>query len=143
MRERLPGFRSRREKAMNDRHHARSSIDQEPARVRRFSRRIGWALAALIVVAMAGEVVARTWLGLGDPPLSITDPEIEYLSKPGTYHRFGNRIFVNTHHMRSAEFPARRQSPNEVRVMVLGDSVVNGGGLTDQADLATARMQAR
>jgi hypothetical protein len=95
-----------------------------------------------MLAVVAGEVVSRTWLGLGDPPLSIADAEIEYLSKPGIYHRFGNRIFVNSHHMRSDEFPAIKQSPDEVRVMVMGDSVVHGGGLTDQADLATERLQA-
>ncbi len=95
-----------------------------------------------MVAALAGEVVSRTWIGLGDPPLSIADTEIEYLSKPGTYKRFGNRIFVNSHYMRSDEFPKHKQSPDEVRVMVMGDSVVHGGALTDQADLATERLQA-
>lgn len=96
-----------------------------------------------MLAAVTGEIVARTWLGLGDPPLSIADAEIEYLSKPGTYHRFGNRIFVNSHHMRSDEFPEHKQSPDEVRVMVMGDSVVHGGALTDQADLATELLQMR
>lgn len=93
--------------------------------------------------AVVGEVVSRTWLGLGDPPLNIADAEIEYLSKPGTYGRFGNRIFVNSHHMRSDEFPEHKQSPDEVRVMVMGDSVVHGGGLTDQSDLATELLRVR
>jgi hypothetical protein len=120
---------------------AHTDLDQGPAPVRRFSRLLGWLLATLLLATVAGEVISRTWLGLGDPPLSIADPEIEYLSKPGTYHRFGNRVFINSHHMRSDEFPARKQSPDEVRVMVLGDSVVHGGGLTDQADLATVRLR--
>lgn len=137
-----PVFPGRHEEAMIDRSKG-SSVDQGPPPAHRFPRRAGWAAAALLLVAVAGEVVSRTFLGLGDPPLSIADDEIEYLSKPGTYHRFGNRIFVNSHHMRSDEFPAHKQSADEVRVMVLGDSVVNGGGLTDQADLATERLQAR
>jgi len=138
----FPLFFGRHEGIMIDQ-STRTGIDQGPRPARRFPRRARWALAALLLATVAGEFVSRTWLGLGDPPLSIADAEIEYLSKPGTYRRFGNRIFVNSHHMRSDEFPVHKQSADEARVMVLGDSVVHGGGLTDQADLATERLQAR
>jgi hypothetical protein len=83
------------------------------------------------------EGVGRIGLGLGDPPLSIADPEIEYLFKPGAYRRFGNTVRINSRHMRSEEISPHKSTPDEVRVMVLGDSVVNGGGLTDQTELAT------
>jgi len=42
--------------------------------------------------------------------------------------------------MRSNAFPAKREG-RELRVMVFGDSVLNGGNLTDQADLATSILQ--
>ena len=36
-------------------------------------------LAAICALLLAGEWFARSVLGLGDPPLSITHPRIEYL----------------------------------------------------------------
>ena len=88
----------------------------------------------------AGELVLRFVVGLGDPPLYQLDSSIEYLMAPGSYQRFGNTVFINSVHMRSAESAVSRLCPNERRVMVIGDSVVNGGSLTDQADLATELM---
>lgn len=122
--------------------NARSVIENAATPRRCFPRWVGWAAGTMLMVAIASELASRVWLGLGDPPLSIADADIEYLSKPGTYRRFGNRMFINAHHMRSEEFPAKKRSPDEVRIMVIGDSVVHGGGLTDQTDLATECMQA-
>lgn len=93
-----------------------------------------------VVVAAGGELVARYHLGLGDPPLTVLDPEIEYLFAPGSHSRFGNRVEYNSVHMRAEEPPAADASEG-LRVLVLGDSVVNGGALTDQAELATSILQ--
>ncbi|MGE5609327.1 MAG: SGNH/GDSL hydrolase family protein [Bacillota bacterium] len=93
---------------------------------------------------VAGEGIARFGIGLGDPPLSIADPEIEYLFKPSmSYHRFGRHISYNAYSMRSGPITPARSDPAEVRVMVLGDSVINGGVLTDDSELTTARLQLR
>jgi hypothetical protein len=93
--------------------------------------------AALFGVAVGAEGFARYVLGLGDPPLTIRDPQIEYLFAPSRcYKRFGNRVCFNKWSMRSASFPKQR-APGEFRVLIFGDSVVNGGSLTDQDDLAT------
>lgn len=103
------------------------------------------SLIGVVVVAGlvgGGELLANFGLGLGDPPLYEPHPTIGYLNKPGTYHRFGNRVHINDHHMRCADFPAD-PAPNESRVMLLGDSVIHGGSLTDQADIAASRLQRR
>lgn len=100
-------------------------------------------IAALVIMALliGVELMARFYLGLGDPPLSMTDPEIEYLFKPSrTYHRFGNVIRFNAYSMRSDDFTSTKIDPSELRVMVIGDSVVNGGVLTDQSRLATTLL---
>jgi hypothetical protein len=87
---------------------------------------------------------ARFYLGLGDPPLSQADPEIEYLFKPNqACRRFGNRIKYNQYSMRSEEFAAHKARADELRVLVVGDSVVNGGALTDQSELATTLLEQR
>ena len=98
------------------------------------------ALGAVCLLAVGGEWFARSVLGLGDPPLSITHPRIEYLYVPNQdVQRFGKRFLVNDYSMRSAPFAARKGA-DERRVLVFGDSVVNGGNLTDHQDLATTRL---
>ena len=97
-------------------------------------------LAAICALLLAGEWFARSVLGLGDPPLSITHPRIEYLYAPNQdVRRFGKRFLVNDYSMRSAPLAARKGA-DERRVLVFGDSVVNGGNLTDHQDLATTRL---
>ncbi len=104
-----------------------------------------WALRALLVLVLlfiGGELFARFYLGLGDPPLLQADPQIEYLFKPNQdCRRFGNRIKYNQYSMRSEDFPPHKNRPNELRVLVVGDSVVNGGVLTDQSKLATTLLE--
>ena len=105
-------------------------------------RKLVYGATALLALLVALELFCRFSLGLGDPPLSRADPEIEYLFVgPRTYHRFGNTIVYNSFSMRTHEFDARRKNPDEIRIMVCGDSVINGGALTDQSQLMTTRME--
>ncbi len=87
---------------------------------------LGVAVGGLI----AAELAARHSLGLGDPPLLVPDPDVEYLLVTGQYHRFGNAFVVNRWGMRS-------EDRDSFDVLVVGDSVVNGGSHVDQSDLAT------
>jgi hypothetical protein len=52
------------------------------------------AAVLLFLLLLAGaEALARFYLGLGDPPLTIRDPDIEYLFAPSRcYVRFGNHV---------------------------------------------------
>jgi len=98
----------------------------------------------MAVVLVGTELVARYYLGLGDPPLTIRDPQIEYLFKPDQdVRRFGNHIRFNHFSMRSDDFPPHKTDPRELRVLFLGDSIINGGAVTDQAQLATELIRAR
>jgi hypothetical protein len=106
------------------------------------SRGLKWLAAAIIGLIAAGELFARFYLGLGDPPLSEPHPTIEYLFKPDQkVHRFGNLFQTNRYGMRSDDFAPQKTDPRELRVMIYGDSVVNGGNLTDQRLLATSYLQ--
>lgn len=97
---------------------------------------------APIAILVAGEIVCRFVLGLGSPPLFVEHPTIEYLSKPNQdVIRFGNRFQTNAWGMRSPAFPARKLEQKELRILVFGDSVVNGGALTDQSSLATELLK--
>ena len=99
-----------------------------------------WILIGLVVA----ECVARWGLGLGDPPLMVVDPQVGYMFAPNQdVYRFGNHVMYNAFSMRSDCFRPRKRSPDELRVMVIGDSVVNGGALTDQNDLATEHLKRR
>lgn len=97
-------------------------------------RRIG---ITILVATLAIEVLLRWPLGLGDPPLYQPDETIEYVLVPGQYRRFGHRVIVNSAHMRSEEAVLHPRPEPAHRLLVLGDSVVNGGSHVDQADLAT------
>ena len=101
-------------------------------------------LTSLLTIAVLAEVYARFVLGFGDPPLWQSDPEIEYLPQPSkSYLRFGKRISYNAHSMRSREFPPNKIDPAELRVLVVGDSIINGGAHTDQQALATTLLEHR
>jgi hypothetical protein len=113
---------------------------QQPQR--RWRRVARYAAMILLIGLLAGELFSRFYLGLGDPPVTITHPTIEYLFAPNQHvHRFGNRIEINSYSMRSAEFPQKKEDSRELRVLVLGDSIINGGALTDQDELATELLR--
>ncbi len=109
------------------------------------SGRRKWAtrtIGLMILLTVGAEIIAGKVFGLGDPPLMIEDQDTEYRLKPSmTYRRFGHTYHVNAYSMRSEDFPARKTDPREVRVMVLGDSVVNGGAQLAQEDLATGILR--
>lgn len=115
------------------------SVVHKRGRGRRTWIRISLLLAAVLLVIAEG--AARTVLGLGDPPLFMRDPKIEYMNVPGTYHRFGRTIHVNKWSQRSGEIEPTKADPNEYRVLVVGDSVVNGGAWLDDAQVATTLLE--
>lgn len=59
--------------------------------------------SSLVALLAGGEWFARVRLGLGTPPLYVSDALTEYRLKPDQeINRFGNRIVVNQFFMRSA-----------------------------------------
>lgn len=98
------------------------------------------SLAALVAIVGIAECAARYCLGLGDPPLSEGSPDLDYIFRPNQRcRRFGNAVNYNNLSMRMDEDVDPADS--RMRVFVVGDSVVNGGSLTDQKDLATTLLQ--
>jgi hypothetical protein len=111
---------------------------------RRLARWVIGAAGLGVLGLIAGEGVLRFGMGLGDPPLYELDSEVEYMLRPSrTYHRFGNTFSVNSFSMRSPEISPSRKDPKELRVLVLGDSIVNGGAKVDQKDLATELLKTK
>ncbi len=108
------------------------------------SRRIKvlvFILIPLLVFAIGGlEFFSRFLLGLGDPPLSLADPAIDYIfASNQDCSRFGNRQLYNGYSMRADRDP-KPLALGMRRVLVVGDSVVNGGALTTHEDLATTLL---
>jgi len=92
----------------------------------------------LVGVFIILEIIARC-LGLGTLPLYMLHPRIGVMFKPNqNIHIFGNHFVVNQYGMRSEPFAEKK---HEFRMMVFGDSVVNGGNLTDQEGLATSLLR--
>ncbi|MBL9060304.1 MAG: hypothetical protein JNK88_09820 [Mangrovicoccus sp.] len=101
-------------------------------------RRSGRILTGAVLGLGLAEAAAR--LLIGPPVLYQSDPVYEYRLRPGQDHRrFGHRILVNGVGMRSDALDPV-PAPGTVRLLVLGDSVVNGGAETGHGDLATTRL---
>ena len=99
------------------------------------------ALFSLAGIAIIVETGLRLFLGLGNPPLYIGDEEIGYLLAPNqAIRRRGNRIQINQYSMRSGEI-GEEKPQGSTRIMLLGDSIVNGGWWTDQKDILSELIE--
>lgn len=104
------------------------------ARLKRFVVILTGLLLLALILTEAG---MRALFGLGNPVLYVAHPKMEYIPAPNqSVMRMGNRIEYNQYSMRSKPFE-REKAEGELRLMVLGDSVINGGIYEDQNDLAT------
>lgn len=93
---------------------------------------IGIAIALFSIALILLELTLRILFGFGDPLLYLGDAEIGYLLAPNqSVKRFGNRIEINEYSMRSPKFTPK---PSTKRVLMIGDSIINGGWWTDQKD---------
>lgn len=103
-----------------------------------WSRRWRWPIG-LLVLLLAAEIVLRVGYGFCDAVLMRPDPNYEYIAQPSQVReRFGHHIAYNSLSMRSEE-------PDSSAVIILGcgDSVINGGSLTDNDSLATTILSGR
>jgi hypothetical protein len=97
-------------------------------------------LAVTSGLGAAIEVLLRVLLGFGNPLIYITDAECGYLLAPNQkVRRLGNRIEINEYSMRSGAI-APVPTPETLRVLLLGDSVANGGWWTHQTDTISEIM---
>jgi hypothetical protein len=94
-------------------------------------------LLLICVTFLAVEAFARAVLGLGNPPLFQKDDFMEYRLKSNqNLIRFGNTFQTNEWGMRSPSILGEHRNI----VMVLGDSVLNGGAQVGQSYLATSLL---
>lgn len=93
------------------------------------------------MVAALVEGGLRWGLGLGNPPLYVADSQVGYRLAPNQrLRRFSNRLAVNAHSMRGPEIDPLPPE-GTVRLMLLGDSIANGGWWTDQDQILSQRLE--
>jgi lysophospholipase L1-like esterase len=97
-------------------------------------------VALVLGLLVAVELGLRSLFGFGNPLIYIQDEKIGYLLAPNQRtRRFGNRIEINEYSMRSGSI-AKIPQPLTLRVLLLGDSIANGGWWTDQANTISSLL---
>lgn len=97
-----------------------------------------WAIAIGVGALGVGELSWRWFFGFGNPPLYIADDRIGYLLAPNQKtRRFGNRIAINAYSMRGAAISPTPDA-GTFRVLLLGDSIAQGGWWTDDDETISA-----
>ena len=102
----------------------------------RTSRKLVYAVSGFLLFCLAAEIFLRRYYGFCDTVLMQADPNYEYIAQPNQQRfRFRRHIGYNSFSMRSPEPDSR----NNI-ILGLGDSVLNGGVLTDQDSLASTLL---
>lgn len=87
------------------------------------------------------EVGLRRIWGFGHPPLYVADSDTGYRLVPNqSLRRFGNRIAINQYSMRGGAIVLPRPKATW-RILLLGDSVANGGWWTDQESILSQQLE--
>ncbi|HLP87766.1 MAG TPA: SGNH/GDSL hydrolase family protein [Nostocaceae cyanobacterium] len=100
----------------------------------------------LIIVVLVGLLVVIEWglrslFGFGYPLIYIPDEQIGYLLAPNQQtYRFRNRIAINQYSMRSEPIE-KDPAPSTFRLLLLGDSIANGGWWTDQTNTISSLLK--
>ncbi|HEY9820749.1 MAG TPA: SGNH/GDSL hydrolase family protein [Candidatus Sericytochromatia bacterium] len=96
-------------------------------------------IAALIVI----ELALRLVFGLGNPVLIQADADTGYRVRPNqTVFRFGKKAEYNQYSQRSATITANKPQ-GTLRILMIGDSILNGGNLADQAQTISELLKAQ
>ncbi|AUD06423.1 hypothetical protein [Spirosoma pollinicola] len=94
------------------------------------------SLSVLCILVLA-ELVAR-YLGLDQFPLFMESKEFEYIHRPNQTTRiYGNNFKTNEYSMRSEPI----NKSDTCVVLLIGDSVLNGGNSIDQDELASTLLE--
>ena len=95
------------------------------------------ALAVLLFIIIT-ELILRYVFGFCNAPLYLEDPDFEYIYAPNQSHfRFRNVVRTNEESMRSDSISAS----DTTVILLIGDSVINGGNPTDHNELASTILE--
>jgi lysophospholipase L1-like esterase len=102
-----------------------------------------WIPGSLILAIIGAEIILRFAFGLGNPPLVIADRKMGYrFQENQNLRRFGNRLQYNQYSQRSEPILLSKP-PETLRILMLGDSVLNGGNRKDQSEIISEQWEAR
>jgi lysophospholipase L1-like esterase len=97
-------------------------------------------LIFIVVFAGLTEIILRYKFGFCNAPLYVNDPDFEYIYAPNQeVTRFGNLIRTNSLSMRSEEIA----ESDSIVILLVGDSVINGGSLTDHDNIGSTMLEKR
>ncbi|BBD69788.1 hypothetical protein NIES4072_28770 [Nostoc commune NIES-4072] len=97
-------------------------------------------LVVVVALFVVVEIGLRSLFGFGNPLIYIGDEQIGYLLAPNQRtRRFGNRIEINQYSMRGNPLK-QTPAPSGLRILLLGDSIANGGWWTDQTNTISTMM---
>lgn len=104
----------------------------------RNASRIQRIVVGTIILA---EVLLRLVFGLGDPVLVQADPDTGYRFQPNqNVFRLGKRVEYNQYSQRSEPISLKKPQ-GTLRILMIGDSVLNGGNPTDQPQTITELVE--
>jgi lysophospholipase L1-like esterase len=98
----------------------------------------GCAIASLSAIELALRL-----LGFGNPALLQTDANAGYIFAPNQLvYRYGNRLEYNQFSQRSEQIDSAKPE-GTLRILMIGDSVLNGNNTTDQKETIPELFEAR
>lgn len=101
-----------------------------------------WMTGCAIASVSAIEITLRV-LGFGNPALLQADADAGYIFAPNqTVYRFGNKLEYNQFSQRSEQIAAKKPE-GTLRILMTGDSVLNGNNTTDQKETISELFEAR
>jgi lysophospholipase L1-like esterase len=102
-----------------------------------------WIPVSAIAFFILIELTLRFAFGLGAPVLVQADPQTGYRFQPNQkVFRFGKKIQYNQYSQRSEPITSEK-IPGKLRILVTGDSVLNGGNPTDQSQTITELLETK
>jgi lysophospholipase L1-like esterase len=97
--------------------------------------------AIALALGILLEISLRLMFGFGTPLTYRSDPEIGYLLAPEQkVRRLGKKIEINQYSLRGPTISSDRPV-NTWRILLLGDSIANGGWWTDQEETIAALLE--
>ncbi|MFB2833805.1 SGNH/GDSL hydrolase family protein [Floridanema evergladense] len=102
-----------------------------------------WIPGSVLAVFVGMEVILRVGFGLGNPVLVQADSFTGYRFQPNqNLFRLGKKVQYNQYSQRSEPITLKKP-PEKLRILMTGDSVLNGGNPTDQSRTITELFKAK
>jgi lysophospholipase L1-like esterase len=102
-----------------------------------------WIPSSVLAVFIGLEVILRVAFGLGNPVLVQADSYTGYRFQPNQkLLRFGKQVQYNQYSQRSEPITIKKP-PTTLRILMIGDSVLNGGNRIDQDQTITELFAAK